>query len=79
MTAPSLVRGIGRWDLTAAVINSVIGSAIFGLPSAIAAYTGEWSPLVVLVAAAAIFPIVLCFAEVGSRFDTAGGSYMYAR
>jgi amino acid transporter len=79
VTAPSLVRGIGRWDLTAAVINSVIGSAIFGLPSAIAAYTGEWSPFVVLVAAAAIFPIVLCFAEVGSRFDTAGGSYMYAR
>jgi basic amino acid/polyamine antiporter, APA family len=33
----------------------------------------------VLVAALGIFPIVLCFAEVGSRFDAAGGPYLYAR
>jgi APA family basic amino acid/polyamine antiporter len=77
--SPTLVRAIGRWTLTAAVINSVIGSAIFGMPSAIAAYTGAWSPAVVLLAGACIFPIVLCFAEVGSRFDRAGGPYLYAR
>ena len=77
--APTLVRAIGRWDLTAGVVNAVVGSAIFGLPAALAALTGAWSPLAVLLAGLGIFPIVLCFAEVGSRFDAAGGPYLYAR
>lgn len=77
--AATLVRAIGRWDLTAGVVNAVIGSAIFGLPAALALLTGAWSPLAVLLAGLGIFPIVLCFAEVGSRFDAAGGPYLYAR
>ena len=76
---PRLVRAIGRWALTAAVINGVIGSGIFGLPSTLAGLTGAWSPLAILVAGASIFVIVLCFAEVGSRFDDAGGPYLYTR
>ncbi len=70
---------MGRWSLTAAVVNSVIGSGVFGLPSALAALAGTWSPALVLVAGASIFIIVLCFAEVGSRFDDAGGPYLYTR
>jgi len=42
---PGLVRAIGRWDLTALVVNGVIGSGIFGLPAVLAGLTGEWSPL----------------------------------
>jgi amino acid transporter len=76
---PSLVRVIGRWSLTAAIVNGVIGSGIFGLPSAVAALTGAWSPLAVVVAGACVFLVLLCFAEVGSRFDQAGGPYHYAR
>jgi amino acid transporter len=76
---PALVRAIGRWDLTASVVNAVVGSAIFGMPATIAALTGAWSPLAVLLAGLGILPIVLCFAEVGSRFDAAGGPYLYAR
>ena len=77
--APALVRTIGRWSLTAAIVNAVVGSAIFGMPASVAALTGAWSPLAVLVAGIGMFPIVLCFAEVGSRFDAAGGPYLYAR
>ena len=77
--SPGLVRAIGRWDLTASVVNAVVGSAIFGMPAAVAALTGAWSPLAVLAAGLGIFPIVLCFAEVGSRFDAGGGPYLYAR
>ena len=73
------MRAIGRWDLTASVVNAVVGSAIFGMPAAVAALTGAWSPLAVLAAGLGIFPIVLCFAEVGSRFDAGGGPYLYAR
>jgi APA family basic amino acid/polyamine antiporter len=76
---PSLIRVIGRWSLTAAIVNGVIGSGIFGLPSAVAALTGAWSPVAVLVAGACVFVVLLCFAEVGSRFDDAGGPYLYAR
>lgn len=76
---PSLIRAIGRFSLTAAIVNGVIGSGIFGLPSAVAALTGAWSPVVVLIAGACVFVVLLCFAEVSSRFDQAGGPYLYAR
>jgi amino acid transporter len=76
---PSLIRVMGRASLTAAIVNGVIGSGIFGLPSVVAALTGAWSPLAVLIAGACIFLVLLCFAEVGSRFDQAGGPYLYAR
>ena len=76
---PTLVRAIGRWALTAAIINSVIGSGVFGLPSTLAGFAGAWSPLTVLIAGVGILVIVLCFAEVGSRFDQAGGPYLYTR
>jgi amino acid transporter len=76
---PALIRAIGRWALTAAVINSVVGSGVFGIPAPLAGLVGEWSPVAVLLAGACIFVIVLCFAEVGSRFDRAGGPYLYTR
>lgn len=75
---PPLVRAIGRWAFTAAIINSVIGSGIFGLPSTIAGHVGAWAPVAVLVGGACVFVVALCFAEVGSRFDAGGGPYLYA-
>jgi len=75
---PGLVRAIGRWDLTAAFINSVIGSAIFAAPATVAGYTGAWSPLAWLIAGLGFLAIILCFAEVASRFKDGGGPYLYA-
>jgi basic amino acid/polyamine antiporter, APA family len=75
---PALVRAIGRWDLTAAVINGVIGSSIFGMPATLAALTGALSPLAFVIAGLGVLTIVLCFAEVSSRFDEPGGPYVYA-
>ncbi|MBA3342963.1 MAG: amino acid permease [Gemmatimonadaceae bacterium] len=49
------------------------------MPAPLAGYLGASSPWAVLLAGAGIFVIVLCFAEVGSRFDQAGGPYLYAR
>ena len=76
---PPLRRALGRWDLTAIGINQVIGSAIFLMPSQVAAHVGTWSPLAFLGAGLATLIIGLCFAEVGSRFDATGGPYLYAR
>jgi amino acid transporter len=74
-----LVRAIGRWSLAALAVNSVIGSGIFGLPSAVAGYLGKRSTIAVLIAGGAMAIIMGCFAEVASQFSEAGGPYLYAR
>ena len=76
---PGLIRAIGRWDLTALVVNGVIGSSIFGMPSVLAGLTGAWSPVTALLGGLGILAIVLCHAEVASRFNEAGGTYLYGR
>lgn len=80
MTAQvQLVRAIGRWSLAALVLNSIIGSGVFGLPSVTAKHLGTASPWAYLVAAAGMAAIMACFAEVASRFREAGGPYLYAQ
>jgi amino acid transporter len=74
-----LVRAIGRWSLVALVVNSIIGSGVFGLPSTVAGLIGNYSPYAVLAAGVGMSVIIACFAEVASRFQQAGGPYLYAR
>jgi amino acid transporter len=74
-----LVRGIRRWDLVAVAINGIIGGGIFGLPSKVYALIGPYSLIAFTVCALVVALIVLCFAEVGSRFSETGGPYLYAR
>lgn len=78
-TREGLVRGIRRWDLVAVVINGVIGAGIFGLPSKVYSLIGSYSLIAFAVCALVVTLIILCFAEVGSRFDATGGPYLYAR
>jgi amino acid transporter len=78
-THEGLVRGISRWSLIAVAINGIIGAGIFGIPSRVFAQTGAYSLLAFVVCAAVVVCIILCFAEVGSRFSTTGGPYLYAR
>jgi amino acid transporter len=59
-------------------INGVIGAGIFGLPSKAFKISGVYSIAALLVCAVAVFVIILCFAEVSSRFDKTGGPYLYA-
>jgi len=73
------VRAIGRWSLAALVVNSIIGSGIFLLPTTIARLLGRLSPWAVLLAGLAVGVIIACFAEVASRFNEGGGPYLYAR
>lgn len=73
-----LNRSISKWAMVLLVINGVIGSGIFGLPSKAFKEIGVYSIAAFLVCAVAIFVIILCFAEVSSRFDKTGGPYLYA-
>lgn len=79
MPEEKLVRGLGRWDLTAVVINTIIGAGIFGLPSKVQAFIGSYSLYAFIACAVIIAFIVLCHAEVASRFTSTGGAYLYAR
>ena len=74
-----LVRTIGRWSLTALMVNSIIGVSIFRLPSLLAEKIGAYSPLSCLAAGAGILIIAGCIAEVSSRYEETGGLYLYAR
>jgi len=74
-----LRRDIRKWDLVALVVNIIIGAGIFGLPARAFALAGVYSLAAYVVCAVPIFLIVLCFAEVGSRFKETGGLYLYAR
>ena len=74
-----LIRGISRWDLVAITINGIIGAGIFGLPQKVYSLIGTYSLFAFVACALVVTLIILCFAEVGSRFDETGGPYLYAR
>jgi APA family basic amino acid/polyamine antiporter len=75
----ALVRGIRKWDLIALVLNVIIGAGIFGLPSTLYRLVGPYSLVAFVVCALLAVLILLCFAEMASRFTTTGGPYLYAR
>jgi APA family basic amino acid/polyamine antiporter len=78
-SAVGLIRGIRRWDLVAIAINGIIGAGIFGLPSKVFCLIGSYSLIAFVVCGGVVTLFILCFAEVGSRFDETGGPYLYAR
>ena len=79
MTEEKLVRGLGRWDLTAIAINTIIGTGIFILPAKVFGLIGSYSLLAFVVCAVIVGLIVLCFSDVSSRFRSTGGMYLYAK
>lgn len=79
MNDEKLIRGLGRWDFTAVVVNTVIGAGIFGLPAKVFSQIGSYSLYAFVACALIIGLIVFCYAEVASRFSTTGGPYLYAR
>jgi amino acid transporter len=74
-----LVRSIGRWTMTALVINTIIGSGVFGLPAELTRLLGRASPFAIIFAALGVAIIMACMAEVASQFSEPGGPYHYVR
>jgi amino acid transporter len=75
----SLLRAMGRWTLAALVVNAILGSGIFALPATVARLVGPAAPWAWIVGALGNGVVMLCFAEVASRFTGSGGAYLYAR
>ena len=72
-----LKRELGVWDVATNVVNISIASGIFLLPALIAGILGNASIVAYLVCGLMVLLIALCYAEVGSRITTSGGSYAY--
>ena len=70
-------RSLSQWTVAGFVINSVMGSAIFGLPAILIALSGGWSTWIVLAGGLINAAIMACFAEVASQFKEHGGAYLY--
>ena len=79
MTHEASSREIRKWDLVALLINVTVGAGILRLPADVQKTVGNYSLAAFVVCAVIIGMIALCFAEVGSRFSTTGGPYLYAR
>jgi len=73
----ALLRAMGFWALSAAVVNMIVGGGIFALPAALAKTVGTAAPISYLLGALTIIPIALCFAAAGSRVTATGGPYTY--
>jgi APA family basic amino acid/polyamine antiporter len=72
-----LERVLGVRQLSANIVNYVVGSGIFVLPAVVAAKLGPAALTAYFTAAVAIALVALCFAECGSRVSASGGTYAY--
>jgi basic amino acid/polyamine antiporter, APA family len=75
----TFIRSIGRWTMTALVINCIIGGGIFGVPSELTRLLGRASPIAMIVGALGMSVIMAAIAEVASQFSYSGGPYLYVR
>lgn len=73
-----LPRSLGIWAIWLLVVNGMVGAGIFGLPSGAAKLAGDFSPIVFVLCALLILPVLLCFAELASYFRSTGGPARYA-
>ena len=78
-TSTTLVRALRRRDLAGILLNAMIGAGMLAAPAKVYAIAGSWRFVVLAVSAVILIPLILCFADLGSRFSSTGGPYLYAR
>ncbi len=76
-TEPTLKREIGAVALALNAINLTIGAGIFILPAIVAQNLGRSAFIAYLLCGLLVILIMLCYAEIGSKVTTSGGSYAY--
>jgi APA family basic amino acid/polyamine antiporter len=75
----SLVKGLGLYGATSVVAGTMIGTAIFVVPSIMLAHVGTPSRVIAVWAFAGILSLfgALGYAELGAALPEAGGEYVY--
>jgi APA family basic amino acid/polyamine antiporter len=77
--SPGLHRGLGRFDVVALCVNSVVGAGVLAMPAEVAANAGRYSLAVIFAAFVVVGLLALSLAEVASRYDITGGPQVYAQ
>jgi basic amino acid/polyamine antiporter, APA family len=76
-TDEGLKRVIGVPGLALAIVNGIIGAGIFALPAIIGMALGAFAIFGYIFCSIMLAAIMLCYAEIGSRVTSSGGSYAY--
>ena len=76
-TKEGLKRVVGVPGLALAIINGIIGAGIFALPAIVSIEMGAFGVFGYIFCSIMMAAIMLCYAEIGSRVTTSGGSYAY--
>ncbi len=72
-----LKRVIGVPGLSLSIVNGTIGAGIFALPAIVGIAMGAFGIFGYIFCSIMMAAIMLCYAEIGSRITTSGGSYAY--
>ena len=72
-----LLRHVTAGGIWLLAVNGMIGAGIFGVPAGAAALAGAWSPAVFVGCGVLLGAVILCFAELASRFRRTGGPVLY--
>ena len=76
-TGEGLKRVIGVPGLALSIVNGVIGAGIFVLPAIVSIELGAYSVFGYIFCGIMLAAILFCYAEIGSRVTSSGGSYAY--
>jgi basic amino acid/polyamine antiporter, APA family len=76
-TDEGLKRVVGVSGLALTIVNGVIGSGIFVLPAIVGIAMGAFGVFGYIFCSIMLAAIMLCYAEIGSRVTSSGGSYAY--
>jgi basic amino acid/polyamine antiporter, APA family len=76
-TDEGLKRVIGVSGLSMNIINNTIGAGIFALPAIVSIALGSFAIFGYLFCGIMMAAIMFCYAEIGSRVTSSGGSYAY--
>lgn len=76
-TDEGLKRVIGVSGLSLSIVNFTIGAGIFVLPAIVSINMGAFGILAYLFCGMLMACVMLCYAEIGSRVTSSGGTYAY--
>jgi basic amino acid/polyamine antiporter, APA family len=72
-----LKRVIGIGGLALTIVNGTLGAGIFVLPGIVGTNLGAFAVFGYIFCSIMMAAIMLCYAEIGTRITTSGGSYAY--